>query len=189
LINLYHVTKSNYPGLEEDRRYLCPHVYQLVKMQHRSMATFHPFPRLPLELRMQIWTQAVTHERVVKVRACTGGARAYWSPTPAPAVTRACQESRKCCSYQPAFKVAESPRHIWTCFESDIIQLESRLIESFVKREDSLEKTEIRHLRLEVLYNGDDNSKWFFHYHSYRIRTSLSPAMSWWTMGCINVAK
>jgi hypothetical protein len=158
-------------------------------MQHRSMATFHPFPRLPLELRMQIWTQAVTHERVVKVRACTGGARAYWSPTPAPAVTRACQESRKCCSYQPAFKVAESPRHIWTCFESDIIQLESRLIESFVKREDSLEKTEIRHLRLEVLYNGDDNSKWFFHYHSYRIRTSLSPAMSWWTMGCINVAK
>jgi hypothetical protein len=33
------------------------------------MATFHSFPRLPLKLRMQIWAQAITHERVVKVRA------------------------------------------------------------------------------------------------------------------------
>jgi hypothetical protein len=130
---------------------------------------FYPFPRLPLELRMQIWAQAVTHERVVKVRALRRGG-GYWSPTPAPAVTRTCQESRKYCSYQPAFKVGESPRYIWTCFESDIIQIESYLLESFAEREDSLEKTEFRHFRLEVFNNTYDVSELFFHYHSHRIR-------------------
>jgi hypothetical protein len=139
------------------------------------MATFHPFPRLPLELCMQIWAQAVTHERVVKVRALRDKGRrtgVYWSPTPAPTVTRACQESRKYCSYQPAFKVAESSRYIWTCFESDIIRMEGYLVEHFADREDSLEKAEFRHFRVEVfsIISAYDISESFFHHYSRGIR-------------------
>jgi len=137
------------------------------------MATFHPFPRLPLELRIQTWAQAVTNERVVKVRAPrrqSAGSGGYWSPTPTPAVTRTCKESRKFCSYQPAFKIATSPRYIWACFESDIVQIESGLVEAFAEREDSLEKTEIRHFRLEVFNDLYDASELFVHYHSQRLR-------------------
>jgi hypothetical protein len=136
------------------------------------MATFHPFPRLPLELRIQIWAQAVTHERVVRVRALrhpSTGSGGYWSPTPTPAVTRTCQESRKYCSYQPAFKIATSPRYIWVCFESDIVQMESGLVGAFAEREDSLEKTEIHHFRLEVFNTLYDASELFYHFHSHRL--------------------
>jgi hypothetical protein len=87
-----------------------------------------------------------------------------------PAVTRTCPESRKHCSYQLAFKIATSPRYIWACFESDIVQVESGLVEAFAEREDSLEKTEIQHFRLEVSNSVYDASASFFHYHSHRLR-------------------
>jgi hypothetical protein len=86
-----------------------------------------------------------------------------------PAVTRTCLESRKYCNYQPAFRIAASPHYIWACFESDIVQVESGLVEAFAEREDSLEKTEIRHFRLEVFNNLYDASELFFHYHSHRL--------------------
>ncbi|KAA8618518.1 hypothetical protein A1F94_005979 [Pyrenophora tritici-repentis] len=133
------------------------------------METFHPFPRFPLELRIQIWESAAELGRVVKVRKLHG-TNHYSSPTPAPAVTRACRESRKYCVYQKIFVVDRSPRYIWTCLETDVIQMDSYLIKELVK-EDSLEKQEVRYLRLELMsFSGWDASDFFYHDHSRRIR-------------------
>jgi hypothetical protein len=119
---------------------------------------------------MQIWAQAVMEKRVVKVRELRNtGSRGYWSPTPVPAVTRACQESRKYCSYQKAFMGDESPRCIWTCFANDIVQMSSSLMIQLTK-EDSLEKKEIRHLRLELISNGWDMSEFFYHEDAGHVR-------------------
>jgi hypothetical protein len=113
------------------------------------METFHPFPRLPFELRIQIWLSAAILGRVVKVRKLR--LNKHWSsPTPAPAVTRACRESRKYCAYHQIFVVEDSPRYIWSCLEIDVIQMDSSLMNRLAE-EDSLEKQEVRHLRCELM--------------------------------------
>ncbi|CAO2650694.1 Nn.00g019860.m01.CDS01 [Neocucurbitaria sp. VM-36] len=133
------------------------------------MATFHPFPRLPLEIRIQIWGSAIVEGRVLKVRELRSRA-SYWSPTPVPAVTRASQESRKYCSYQKAFIVDQSPHYIWTSFESDIIQMNSAQMNKLVAG-NSLEKKEVRHLRIELVHElGWDQSELFYHDYSRKIR-------------------
>jgi hypothetical protein len=136
------------------------------------MATFHPFPRLPLELRVQIWENTVMRERVLRVQKLKiklEPNKYFSSPTPAPAVTRACQESRKYCSYQKAFIIDQTPRYIWTCFETDIVQMDSTLMGQLAKG-DSVEKNEIRHFRLELMSDGWDLSESFYHFHSHLIR-------------------
>jgi hypothetical protein len=132
------------------------------------MATFHLFPRLPLELRMEIWERAVIKERVLRVLQLRPNGF-FQSPTPNPAVTKTCQESRKYCSYQKAFIVHESPRYIWTCFDTDIVQMTSSLMSQLAKG-DSLEKREIQHFRLDLMSDTWDLSESFYYYHSHRIR-------------------
>ncbi|EFQ89198.1 hypothetical protein PTT_14627 [Pyrenophora teres f. teres 0-1] len=138
-------------------------------MEQQSMETFHPFPCLPLELRIQIWESAAELGRVVKVRKLHGNNH-YSSPTLAPAVTRACRESRKYCVYRRIFVVDGYPRYIWACLETDIIQMDSYLMKELVE-EDSLEKQEVRHLRLESMSaSGWDASGFFYHDHAHKIR-------------------
>ncbi|KAH7081955.1 hypothetical protein BKA63DRAFT_223385 [Paraphoma chrysanthemicola] len=142
--------------------------------------TFHPFSRLPLELRIQIWGLAYTQDRVVRIRTKTQLVlpylKDYWSPTPVPPITRACRESRLHSSYKQAFTLATSPsqRYIWVSFPHDIIQMHSHLVPVFVAA-DGVEKREIRHLRLELMYNvgridKEDDPEWFFHFYSHKIR-------------------
>jgi hypothetical protein len=109
------------------------------------MATFHPFPHLPLELRILIWEQAV-EERVLKIRKAKHAPtiNLYWSPTPIPAVTRACRESRKYNRYQKAFIKSPSPRYIWADFDSDSIQTERGVLNVY------LPKYDIKHLRFDT---------------------------------------
>lgn len=132
------------------------------------MATFHASLRLPLELRIQIWESAI-EGRVLEVRKLypsTG----YWSPTMIPAITRACQESRKYCSYKKAFIRDWSSRYIWVNFESDIIQVKSGLIQELVEGI-SIEMGKIRHLRIELVHEqGWDLSEDLFYKHSRQIR-------------------
>ena len=94
-------------------------------MLQNSTATFYPFPRLPLTLRIQIW-EVATDDRVLRVKKKLHYKQGYWPPTLVPAVTRACWESRKYCSYQKAFIIDLSPRYIWANFDCDIIQMSSR---------------------------------------------------------------
>ncbi|PVI03669.1 hypothetical protein DM02DRAFT_669703 [Periconia macrospinosa] len=134
------------------------------------MATFHPFPRLPLELRMQIWSLAFQDDRVLKVRKRRYlSRRDYWSPSPIPAVTRASRESRKHCSYQKAFIADGSSCYIWCKFDSDIIHMRM----SELAHEDGLEKKEIRRLRIVLV---DDMELEFF-YHKFSFEVSCFPKL------------
>ncbi|KFY82714.1 hypothetical protein V500_10371 [Pseudogymnoascus sp. VKM F-4518 (FW-2643)] len=119
------------------------------------MTTFHPFPRLPTELRIQIWG-FVTEDRVLKVRKSWHRSQSYWSPTAVPAVTRACRESRDHCSYRKAYITDSSPRHIWVNFDCDVIQMNCGLL----PEENLLGRGESRHLRVEL---GLDETE-YFHY-------------------------
>lgn len=137
------------------------------------MATFHPFPRLPLELRMQIWASAFEDNRVVKVR-WTNHKRTYWSPTPAPAVTQACRESRKYCSYEKSFISDNRPNSIWINFDCDILQMLGSVMAANAKQART-EIFQIRRLRIEMATetqpdDGGYQAEFFYHDYSYKIR-------------------
>ncbi|CAN9132517.1 unnamed protein product [Alternaria alternata] len=69
------------------------------------MTTFHPFPRLPLELREQIWKDTV-EPRIVDVRRVRKGTERYGqliSSTPIPAILQSCREARNLGLYERVF--------------------------------------------------------------------------------------
>jgi hypothetical protein len=133
------------------------------------MATFHPFPRLPLELRMQVWVSAFVEDRILEVRRVSLR-RDHWSPSPVPAVTRVCQESRQHCSYQKAFIVDGSSRYIWTKFDSDIIQMLGSVMHDLMDY-NCVGMNEIRRLRIKLGVERDSyESEFFCHIYNYRIR-------------------
>ncbi|KAF2003788.1 hypothetical protein P154DRAFT_379813, partial [Amniculicola lignicola CBS 123094] len=104
------------------------------------MNTFYPFPRLPYELRMQIWEMTV-EPRTIHVRAkkfewkvssATWGQNApspdLFSPTPAPAVLHVCREARNHGLYQMGFSEilnSDGPgiQYIWVNWEIDMIDI------------------------------------------------------------------
>jgi hypothetical protein len=137
------------------------------------MTTFHPFPLLPLELRIQIWTDAfhsIVLNRVLTIRKRRTH-DAYSSPTPPPALINTCRESRKYTGdhYQKCFTVEGSPQYIWANLSTDIIFMNGALMNSLA-RGTSREINEIRHLQLELVHNfGWDDSSCFRHNYSYRI--------------------
>ncbi|KAL5353861.1 hypothetical protein ACLOAV_001905 [Pseudogymnoascus australis] len=128
-------------------------------MLQDSMATFHPFSRLPFELRIQIWGFA-TEDRVLRVRKAWIRNQGYWSPTLVPAITRACRESREHCSYQKAFIIESFSRYIWANYDHDVIQMRSGLL----SKENILERDKVRHLRIELINEqGLDESDSFYY--------------------------
>ncbi|KAL7936608.1 hypothetical protein V8C35DRAFT_295939 [Trichoderma chlorosporum] len=86
------------------------------------MSTFHPFPRLPQELRAYIWSLAA-HPRLVHVDTKTskGEVVCVTTPTLAPPVMQACHESRQYGPYRRAFTIGSEPRYVWVNFETDMI--------------------------------------------------------------------
>ncbi|KAJ4859771.1 hypothetical protein T069G_04759 [Trichoderma breve] len=90
------------------------------------MSTFHPFPRLPTELRLRIWSLTAFPRMIHVKRQCVGayvefGLQYMATSTPYPAVVQVCQESRQHAPYQRAFTTGANPRYIWVNFESDLI--------------------------------------------------------------------
>ncbi|KAL7908159.1 hypothetical protein GGI35DRAFT_55267 [Trichoderma velutinum] len=90
------------------------------------MSTFHPFPRLPIELRIRIWN-LTAFPRMVHVKLQSGsrwgnfGLQYTATSTPCPSVVQVCQESRRHAPYQRAFTNGFEPRYIWVNFEIDMI--------------------------------------------------------------------
>jgi hypothetical protein len=78
------------------------------------MSTFHPFPRLPLELREQIWKDTI-EPRTVDVRRIRVWSQQYgqlFSSTPIPGTLQSCREARNLGLYERVFfEVAAVERH------------------------------------------------------------------------------
>ena len=141
-----------------------------------DMSTFHFFPRLPQDLRVQIW-QLATTPRILKLnlnpdyygRHNRSRIQGYWSPTLPPAMIQVSQEARKYSSYHKAFISNDSsPRYIWTDFTHDILQIRPYLISELL---DTTERDAIQHIRIDLMndYKGYE-AEFFFHNHSHEIR-------------------
>ncbi|OPB46288.1 hypothetical protein A0O28_0064090 [Trichoderma guizhouense] len=90
------------------------------------MSTFHPFPRLPIELRLRIWDLTAFPRMVHVMRQCIDehgepGLQYMATSTPCAAVVQVCRESRRHAPYRRAFTTGAEPRYIWVNFESDMI--------------------------------------------------------------------
>lgn len=104
------------------------------------MGTFHPFPRLPLELRERIW-ELTLEPRTVEVRLERGPTyvpvhsrlKKYYvtlrSSTPVPPILQACQEARNCGLYERGFAEVQDRgyddphRYVWINFDIDIVSI------------------------------------------------------------------
>ncbi|RFU78378.1 hypothetical protein TARUN_3900 [Trichoderma arundinaceum] len=125
------------------------------------MSTFHPFPRLPLELRARIWG-LTAHPRLVHVRVKKHESRPFGvvcvtSPTPPPPVMQVCQESREYGPYRRAFTIGSEARYLWVNFESDMISLGDINLDDLESHQ-----SDIQRLRFTV---GSDESYDAFCYH------------------------
>ncbi|KAI1120156.1 hypothetical protein F5Y10DRAFT_290218 [Nemania abortiva] len=109
------------------------------------MSTFHPFPRLPTEIRLQIWEMTVVprtveihiaHERMPPSPSLVGWRRYpepedlpyLVSPTPVPAILQTCCEARNLGLYQKALSElagldGAEPRYVWLDLEIDMISI------------------------------------------------------------------
>ncbi|KAI1305418.1 hypothetical protein F5Y03DRAFT_355822 [Xylaria venustula] len=90
--------------------------------------TFHPFPRLPVELRIQIWSLAVS-SRSLEIgdigpyqMGLSPEYMKYTSRIPPPAVMHVCWESRQYAPYKKAF-FWPPDRYLWVNFQQDTICL------------------------------------------------------------------
>lgn len=74
-----------------------------------AMATFHPFPRLPYELRILIWSLAYEHRTINLWPALSRGRLRYgmqvvFCAAPVPPVVQACREARANTHYERRFR-------------------------------------------------------------------------------------
>jgi hypothetical protein len=95
------------------------------------MSTFHPFSRLPVELRTYIWRLG-TDPRIVDIRISqeADGSKFRIAPPLTPPCLQACQESRTELSrfYQRAFSELSSSlgtgyRYFWVDFDIDTLDI------------------------------------------------------------------
>jgi hypothetical protein len=107
------------------------------------MTTFHPFPRLPLELREQIWKDTV-EPRTIDVRRVrryptwglagvrTWGHTLTLSSTPVPAILQSCRESRNLGLHKRVFMPNEQDedaphdtdqRYVWLDLDIDMVDI------------------------------------------------------------------
>ncbi|KAM0286721.1 hypothetical protein ACHAQH_000741 [Verticillium albo-atrum] len=118
------------------------------------MASFYPFPRLPAELRLQIWKLAAQPRLLVVEKAADS--TDFESPTPPPAVVHVCRESRNFGPYKKAFASDDSSRYAWANFDLDTIHVECLHISRPDLCQAFPERSSIKYMRAEA--TGDDLS-------------------------------
>ncbi|KAF2786772.1 hypothetical protein K505DRAFT_330113 [Melanomma pulvis-pyrius CBS 109.77] len=142
-------------------------------------ATFHPFPRLPTELRLQIWESSIENQiqqPVITVRVAAKGWRLTRVPPP-PGVLYTNRESRNATLKNPSlrsFRIGpdSSPAYIHFSPQTTILELEIatddehskchdadqcitwRRIEDVLR--DALSATETLHLRRRKIVDGTE---------------------------------
>ncbi|KAK4154272.1 hypothetical protein C8A00DRAFT_42931 [Chaetomidium leptoderma] len=113
------------------------------------MTTFHPFPRLPFELRARVWELTVVPRTVrVRIRKVTTFVPGrvlsehdrkrlrfsrLVSSTPVPATLQACREARSLGLYQQAFSELApfERRYVWLNLDIDMISIETCRFRAF----------------------------------------------------------
>lgn len=119
-----------------------------------TLTTFHLFPMLPSELRIQVWNLALSVPRVVTVSCKKERRNGYWrftksfvSHTAVPALLHTCRESRLegFLTYIPMFKNDISPTYTYVS-EHDTIQVSDNIL-ALIGEE---EKERVQRMILEV---------------------------------------
>lgn len=161
------------------------------------MATFHPFPRLPTELRLQIWEMTV-EPRIVDVRVdheaypyAVPSAPKRWlaSTTPVPAVLHTCSEARNHGLYKRVFSELnancdEESRYVWANLDFDMIDIGETPVECY-------EAVAGRIQRLKMRRANSDESFYHFESKDLHMFTNLKLVhvvcadglRSWWNAG------
>lgn len=115
------------------------------------MTTFDPFPRLPAELRIQIWEQAAWPRYVpVRQRSAQGGSSQTYTAAPVPGVLHACRESRRHSPYVRAFATDHPQGYTWVNFDQDRVRAEGALPLAALVGLLSAELPRIRHAAIDV---------------------------------------
>ncbi|KAH6892883.1 hypothetical protein B0T10DRAFT_481066 [Thelonectria olida] len=116
-----------------------------------ATASFHPFPRLPFELRAHIWGFAAA-PRIVHIRT---NRTDFLSPTPPPGVLQASKEARRHAPYRRSFfattNTGSGPRYVWVNFEMDMICIEDHEVERLAPHLEDIQR-----LRFTVTAEYDD---------------------------------
>jgi hypothetical protein len=116
-----------------------------------DLPTFHPFPHLPDELRLQIWRLAASQPRTLTMHAYPPQSRDVdylVSPDPIPALIHTCHESRMeaLMSYTKAFSCGVGPRYTWVNFNLDTI----RVHDYDLKKISDADKAAMKYVDVEV---------------------------------------
>ncbi|KAH0525261.1 hypothetical protein TsFJ059_007652 [Trichoderma semiorbis] len=130
--------------------------------------TFHPFPRLPFEIRSQIWALAV-YPRLLHIRITpkpdTPGYFDYASMIPQAELMHVCRESRQLAPYRKAFFTTLpgdcEARYIWVNFDEDMISIQDEKMERLFPH-----AADIQRLRFMVP-TGSYREYWEDTFHRY----------------------
>ncbi|KAL7930096.1 hypothetical protein V8C35DRAFT_313544 [Trichoderma chlorosporum] len=126
------------------------------------MSTFHPFSRLPIELRIRIW-HLTAFPRIVhmkhKLKILNEQRVLYMATsTPCPPVMQASRESRQHAPYQRAYKNDYEPRYTWINFETDMVCNDNGGNPLLHKPHEQ----DIQRLKFSI--DNDRADYWFFYY-------------------------
>ncbi|PVI06938.1 hypothetical protein DM02DRAFT_638313 [Periconia macrospinosa] len=113
------------------------------------MATFHSFPRLPYELRAQIWEYTI-EPRTVQLKMKRRDPRYFTSATPVPPLLQVCRETRYYGRYQMSFSI----RYVWLCPEIDIIDIGEACFGDFQA---------IAHLFRRLKFKREESDDFYYH--------------------------
>ncbi|KAJ1335480.1 2EXR family [Microdochium nivale] len=146
-----------------------------------TATTFHHFPALPPELRIQIWSLAVVGPRFVVLDAQKLDRHTDWlSFTPPPAVMRVCCEARAPAPYTRAFVTASGSathhaRYAWVNFNVDMVVV--RIIGKQGEHGDPLKwlagtasAENIQRLRFSVRTTGENDFNSFVGYLGWTLK-------------------
>ncbi|KAL7917947.1 hypothetical protein ACQKWADRAFT_265977 [Trichoderma austrokoningii] len=158
--------------------------------------TFHPFPRLPFEIRSQIWAMAV-YPRLVHLRTSPKSGPSprvghyFASKIPQAELMHVCRESRQLAPYQKTFFTTlpgdSEARYIWVNFDEDMICLPHKIMSTLYPH-----AADIQRLRFTVP-TGDDFEYWADVFTKFtnnyfkrftvlrEVHLAISENITWWS--------
>ncbi|KAK8000935.1 hypothetical protein PG991_013157 [Apiospora marii] len=115
------------------------------------MFPFHPFPRLPLELRQRIWAMAIEPRLVVVAHEDYIGRKR----TPPPPLLGACSEARSFLLqhyYTKAFMSSDSAQYHYVDFEVDTIHLDQFELGKYPREQHWIQQLSIMGWNSELIF-------------------------------------